>query len=106
MKKSDIQFSPDQIKYKDMLNSLNGSLKANLLNEKGNVIKSVPVRDLADTLKSPPKDTLFVVFDGTISQRLVDISASNNIKNLVAMKIGNVTKQPDNIDLIIKSDLE
>ncbi len=104
--KPELKYSEDQIKYRDMLNSLNGSMKANLLNDKGNILKSVPVRDLADILKSPPKDTMSVVFDGTISQRLVDIAASNNIKNLIGMKIGNVTKQPENVELIIKPNLE
>ena len=105
-KKFEIKFNDTQIKYRDMLKSLNGSMKANLLNDKGAVLKSVLVRDLADTLKSAPKDTIAVVFDGTISQRLVDIAGSNNIKDLVAMKIGNVTKQPDNVELITKPDLE
>ena len=105
-KKAEIKFNDTQIKYRDMLKSLNGSMKVNLLNDKGTVLKSVLVRDLADTLKSAPKDTSAVVFDGTISQRLVDIAGSNNIKDLVAMKIGNVTKQPVNVELIIKPDLE
>jgi DNA primase len=106
MTKTDIKFNQTQIKYREMLTSLNGSMKANLLNEKGTIIKNVQVRDLADTLKNPPKDTYTIVFDGTISQRIVDLSASNNIKNVVAMKVGNVTKQPDTVELIIKSDLE
>jgi DNA primase len=104
--KSELKFSEEQIKYREMLNTLSGSMKANLLNEKGAVLKSVPVRDLTETLKSPPKDTSTVVFDGTISQRLVDIAASGSVKNLVGMKLGNVTKQPINVDLIIKPDLE
>jgi DNA primase len=104
--KSERKFNDSQVKYREMLNTLNGSQKANLINEKGTVLKSVAVRDLADALKSPPKDVAAVVFDGIISQRLVDIAANNNIKNLVAMKLGNVTKQPMGIDLIIKTELE
>jgi DNA primase len=100
------KFNDDQVKYRDMLNTLNGSQKANLINENGTVIKSVSVRDLAEALKSPPKDVTAVVFDGIISQRLVDIAVNNNIKNLVAMKLGNVTKQPFGIDLIIKTELD
>jgi DNA primase len=105
-KKDELKFNNDQIKYRDMLNSLNGSMKANLLNDKGTILKNVNVRDLTEILKSPPKDTVAVVFDGTISQRLLDIAATNNIKNLIAMKVGNVTKQPAGVDIIIKPDLE
>ena len=89
-----------------MLESLNGSSKANLVNDKGTILKSVQVRDLTETLKRPPKDTSTVIFDGTVSQRLLDVAASNNIKKMVAMKLGNVTKQPDGIEIVIKNDLE
>lgn len=104
--KSDKKFNADQIKFRDMLNTLNGSSKANLLNEKGAVIKSIAVRDLVDALKKPPKGLSTVVFDGTVSQRVVDIAASNNVKNLIAAKMGNVTKQPMGLDIVIKTDLE
>ena len=104
--KSDLKLNQNQVKFRDMLNTLHGSQKANLLNVRGTVIKSVSIRDLPDALKKPPKDTSSVVFDGAVSQRLVDIAAANNIKNLVAMKIGNVTKQPIELEIIIKSDLE
>jgi DNA primase len=104
--KSNVKFNPMQIKYRDMLNSLNGSSKANFLNDKGTVLKSVSVRDLTDALKKPPKDSDAVVFDGIISQRLVDIASANNIKKVVGMKLGNVTKQPDIIDLVTKAELE
>ena len=104
--KSDKKFNADQIKFRDMLNTLNGSSKANLLNEKGAVIKSIAVRDLVDALKKPPKGLLTVVFDGTVSQRVVDIAASNNVKNLIAAKMGNVTKQPIGLEIMLKADLE
>ena len=105
-KKNELKFNVDQIKFREVLGSLNGSSKANLLNDKGTMLKSVSVRDLTETLKKPPKDTSTVIFDGTVSQRLVDIAASNNIKKLVGMKLGNVTKQPNDIDIILKNDLE
>jgi DNA primase len=104
--KTDLKFSDDQVKFRDILESLNGSSKANLLDDKGAVLKNVLVRDLTETLKKPPKETSTVIFDGTVSQRLLDVAAANNIKKLVAMKVGNVTKQPLGIDIIIKDDLE
>jgi DNA primase len=104
--KSDLKFSNDQLKFREMLNSLNGSSKANFVNEKGNVSKSVSVRDLTDAMKKPPKDTAAVVFDGLISQRLVDIAVSSNVKKLIGTKLGNLTKQPEEIDIIVKTDLE
>jgi DNA primase len=103
---SELKFNANQVKFREILVSLNGSSKANLLNDKGTILKSVQVRDLTEILKKPPKDTSTVIFDGTVSQRLLDVAASNNIKKLIAMKMGNVTKQPTGIDIVIKSDLE
>ncbi len=104
--KSDFKFSDLQIKYRDILNTLSGTSKANFLNEKGSVAKSVSVRDLTEELKKPPKDVTTVIFDGIVSQRLVDIASLNNIKMLIGTKIGNVTKQPVEIDVLTKGDLE
>jgi DNA primase len=106
MAKPELKFSESQIRFRDMLDSLAGSSKANFLNEKGTIAKSVPVRDLTEALKKPPKDATTVIFDGIISQRLVDIASLNSIKKLVGTKLGNVTKQPVELDIITKSDLE
>jgi DNA primase len=103
---SGLKFNPEQIKYRDMLNSLTGSSKANFVNTKGTIAKSVPVKDLPDAIKKPPKDTTAVVFDGLISQRLVDLAAMNKINTLVGTKVGNVTKHPVEIELITKNDLD
>ncbi|WP_455392324.1 hypothetical protein [[Eubacterium] cellulosolvens] len=104
--KPNINFNATQIKYREMLSSLAGTSKANFLNDKGIVSKSVPVRELPDALKKPPKDATTVVFDGMVSQRLVDIASMGDVKKLVGTKLGNVTKHPVEIDIIIKSDLE
>jgi DNA primase len=104
--KPELNFNELQLKYRDMLNTLAGSSKANFLDDKGSINKSVSVRDLPDALKKPPKDATTVVFDGMVSQRLVDIASMGNVKKLVGTKLGNVTKHPVEIDIILKSDLE
>ena len=98
---------PDEVKrYKDILKTLSGTLKAMLLNPKGEVVKELAVRQLADTIKSPPGDIHAVVFDGIISQRLLDIAAETNVKFLVGSKKGNLTKEPEGVLVLSKEDLE
>lgn len=98
---------PDEVKrYKDILKTLSGTLKAMLLNPRGEVIKELAVRQLADTIKSPPGDIHAVIFDGIISQRLLDIAAENKVKFLVGSKKGNLTKEPEGILVLSKEDLE
>ena len=47
-----------------------------------------------------------VVFDGIITQRLLDIASSKNIKEIVGIKIGNVIKMPTSVKVITKKDIE
>ena len=76
------------------------------MNEKDEVVKDIAVRDLPDTLKKSPKGTTTVVFDGVITQRLLDIAFESDIKTIVGMKVGNITKQPESIEVYSKQDLE
>ena len=41
-----------------------------------------------------------VIFDGVISQRLVDVASQKGIKKLVAFNSVNIVKKPNNIQLI------
>jgi DNA primase len=100
------KLSSKQLNYKDVLTKLTGSLKANLMNDKDELVKDIAVRDLPDTLKKTPKGTTTVVFDGVITQRLLDIAFESDITTIVGMKVGNITKQPESIEVYSKQDLE
>lgn len=100
------RFSDDQILYKDMLQNLSGTFKANLLNQRNHVIKEVPVRDLAEALTHPPDGLKAVVFDGVITQRILDLASEKKVKTLVGVKYGSITKQPTELEVLTKSDLE
>ena len=92
-------------RYRDILKKLSGTLRAMLINTKGEVVLELAVRQLADTLKSPPTGIHSVVFDGIISQRLLDIAAEQEIKFLVGSKKGNLTKEPTGVTVLSKDDL-
>lgn len=44
-----------------------------------------------------------LVFDGIITQRLADLASKQGVKVLVGLKIGNVNKAPENIEIITKA---
>jgi hypothetical protein len=46
-----------------------------------------------------------LVFDGIITQRLIDIAAEKGIKTIVGSKLGNVSKQLTSIEILTKNDL-
>lgn len=97
--------TPEVDRYKEILKNLSGTLRAMLLNNKGEVVQEIAVRQLADTLKSPPTGIDAVIFDGIISQRLLDIASEQKIKFLVGSKKGNLTKEPEGVLVLSKSDL-
>jgi DNA primase len=99
------KLSPAQQKYKTMLGELSSTLNARLLNDKGVVIKEVPSKELANVLKETPKETVAVVFDGVITQRILDLAAEKKIGTVVGTKMSNVTKQPASVEIWTKDDL-
>jgi DNA primase len=104
-KKPGKKLSPAQQRYKTMLVELSSTLNARLLNDKGAVVKEVPSKELANVLKESPKDTVAVVFDGVITQRILDIASEKKIGTVVGTKMSNVTKQPASIEIWTKDDL-
>jgi len=96
--------NPKLEKYREMLLQLGGSSTARLLDEGDVVVTEVPVRDLVETLKTA-KQTRAVVFDGIITQRILDIAAEMNMHSVVGTKMGTITKQPTGVVVWTRSDL-
>jgi DNA primase len=71
---------------------LGGTLEAALLDKEMNEIARLPVRELAAKLQQM-KDVDIVVFDGVITQRLVDIASERSISYLVAARISTAMKK-------------
>lgn len=88
-------------KYEKMLTSISGTNTGNLLDKEFNIIKTVEVQNLFNEIKK--MDNIYtVVFDGIISQRLVDLAREKNIECLAAVKMSEVVKKPETIKIITK----
>ena len=90
--------------YFSILDEVSGSLKAVLLDRNDTEIKKIPVRELTDELKKS-KNITTVVFDGIITQRLLDIANIKNITKIVGMKLGNVVKKPKSVKVLTRKDM-
>jgi len=78
---------------------LQGTLEAVLLNDKMEPIERLPVSQLAEKLQQVSGvDT--VVFDGVITQRIVDIASEKNIRNIIASRVSEAVKSPLNVQLV------
>lgn len=94
-----------QKEYSKILSEISGSLKAVLFDNNNKEIKKIPVRELTDSLKKSDSIST-VVFDGIITQRLLDIASNKNVKEIVGIKLGNVVKMPSSVKVLTKKDLE
>ncbi len=84
------------------LEELNNTLRARFYNGNYDRVKEIAVRDVIKALEET-RDISAIVFDGIITQRLVDLAAHKGVKLLVGIKIGNVNKTPEGIEIITKS---
>lgn len=84
------------------LDSLGNTLRARFYNAELQLINEVPVRDVIKSL-GETKGVNAIVFDGIITQRLADLASKQGVKVLVGLKIGNVNKVPEDIEIISKT---
>jgi DNA primase len=83
---------------------LKGTLEAVLLDEKYEAITQMPVSDLCSKLQET-EGVHTIVFDGVITQRLVDISGDKGVKRILGDRISGVIKRPVDIQLLTVSDI-
>ena len=62
-------------------------------------ITRVPVRDLVETLESMD-GVKAVVFDGVITQRLVDVAARKGVGILVGVRKGEIRFKPEQLKIL------
>ena len=86
--------SPIEKSFRNYVEALNGTMNAVLLDAEGKVLKEVEVRNLASALQESNGLVKSVVFDGVITQRILDIAAEKELNYLIGVKIGNVVKRP------------
>ncbi len=86
--------------FKTHLQELEGTFKARLLDEENNIVKETSVRELAKELKETNENAKSVVFDGVITQRIVDLAREKDLDCVVGIKIGDVAKMPTSLRIL------
>jgi DNA primase len=78
---------------------LQGTLEAVIMDEKLEQIERLPVSQLAEKLQQTSGvDT--VIFDGIITQRIVDVASEKNIKRIIASRVSEAVKPALNVELL------
>jgi len=84
---------------------INGTLEAVVLDGEMNQVMQIPVNQLTERLESSEKAKI-VVFDGIITQRLVDICRKVGVETIVGHRVGDVAKKPDEVTLLTFRELD
>ncbi len=86
-------------KINEVFPKINGTLEAVILDGKMNNILQVPVNQLVESLSSQ-KNAKTIIFDGIVTQRLVDICANLGAGTIVGHRVGNIVKRPVDINIV------
>jgi hypothetical protein len=78
--------------FRKHVDELDGTLSARIMDRNQNILKEVAVRDLARELKEANGEVNGVIFDGVVTQRILDIAADKGLEYLIGAKMGNVAK--------------
>lgn len=71
------------------------------LDESFNELKRVPVSELAQELENYKDQVKYVVFDGIITQRLVDVfSGRSDVVYLIGVRVGEISKPAENVKAV------
>ncbi len=97
--------SPEQEAFRDMLLDLSTTHNAKILGDGNEVIREVAVKSLVNSLKEDSEGVVAIVFDGVISQRILDVSTDKGIGIVVGTRKGNISKMPADITIWTKEDL-
>ncbi len=91
----------------ETIKKLPGTLEAILYDSSWKEIERLRVRELFDKLQSAEKGSVYaIVFDGIITQRLLDVAAEKDVAVLVGSRMGSkISYKPGKVKLITFGDL-
>ena len=86
-------------KAKDILGELEGSLEAHLYDSSINEVLKVPVNELVKNLENN-SGSEHLIFDGIVTERLIELADSSGIKSIITNRIGNVKNNKTSLKII------
>ncbi|KAA0004110.1 MAG: DNA primase [Thermoplasmata archaeon] len=94
------ELSEEELAYKKFLLEAKENHSAIFLNNKREEIERVKVDSLVDELQKTKAKVHTIIFDGIITQRLLDVAFEQGAKVIISPKLGEVTKIPKAISII------
>ena len=95
---------PVVAKTRDLYSSLNGTLEAVLLDQSLQEIGRFPISELVQKMEGT-SGAQFLIFDGIVTQRLVESAAKVGIKGIIGHRTGELNQVPDDVRIGTFRDL-
>ena len=92
------------LKTKETFSKIDGTLEAVIFDKFMSNIKEIPVSELVKSLESQ-KGAKYVIFDGIITQRLIDVASKVGIKGIVGHRVGGIKAAPSSIIMATFNDI-
>jgi DNA primase len=96
---------PELAHYFELLHGVENASRCLFVGDDDAVVGEAPVKEMIEAitnLSNPPKA---LIFDGIVSQRLLDVAHEKGIGTVVGSRLGPVGKIPEELRIFTKSDL-
>ena len=100
-----VPLSPELQKYFDLLGGVENTSRSLFVGADDAVVGEAPVKEMIEALANLSSPAKAVIFDGIVSQRLVDVAQEKGIGTVVATRLGPIGKIPEQIRVYTKADL-
>lgn len=97
---------PDLARYFDLLQGVENASRCLFVGDDDAVVGEAPVKEMLDAIVQLPTPAKAIVFDGIISQRLLDVVEEKGIGTVVATRLGPVGKFPEQVRIFTRTDLQ
>ena len=96
---------PDLARYFDLLHGVENASRCLFVGEDDSVVGESPVKEMIEAIANLATPAKAVVFDGIVSQRLLDVAHEKGIGTVVGTRLGPIGKVPEEIRIFTKADL-
>lgn len=96
---------PDLARYFDLLHGVENASRCLFLGDDDAVVGEAPIKEMIEAIVQLPTPAKAIVFDGIVSQRLLDVVQEKGIGTVVASRMGPVGKFPQQVRIFTRTDL-
>ncbi len=97
--------SPELGRYFELLSGVENASRCLFVGENDAVVGEAPVKEMIEAIGQLATPAKAVVFDGIVSQRLLDVAEEKGIGTVVGTRLGPIGKFPDQVKIYTRADL-